>query len=146
MKLRQRLATGLLLALACLLPISALADSAEAIADDAIVQMDRMATALLTVKDKESAEKAVTELMAIAGDLKKIAARAKTAATPTPEEKAKVLAKMQAKSLEIKNRLGQAKEQLAKAGLEAAAVLGKGMMEFGRAMQEVGQAFEAADK
>ena len=146
MNLHKRLLTGLLIALTFFFSHSAFADSPEAVVNDAMSQMDRMVDALLTVKDKASAETAVKDLMGVTEELKKIAVRAKTVGQPTAEQKEQLMAKMQAKTAEMKTRLAAGKEQLAKAGVEAAAVLGKGMMEFGKAMQEVGQAFQAADK
>jgi hypothetical protein len=136
----------LLVAAACLVSISAFADSADAVATDAMAQMDRMVDIILTVKDKPSAEKAVADLKPVLEDLKKIGGRAKAVGTPSPEVKAQIAAKMQAKAVQFQKRIADAKEQFAKAGVEATAILAKGMMELGKTMQEAMQGFEQADK
>jgi hypothetical protein len=146
MKPIARFATTLI-ALATLLFTagSALADSHEAVADDAMVQMERMVTALGTVTDKVTAEKAVQQLMDVATELKKIAARAKAVGQPSAEIKAKIEAKMKSKQEDFMKKMVAVQQGIAKAGPEAAAVLQKGMVEFGTAMQEVGKAFQDAD-
>ena len=122
------------------------ADPYETIAEEALVQMDRMANAVLSVTDKATADKAVAELLSVADDLKKIAAKAKGLGQPSDEIKAKIEAKMKAKTEEIQKKMETVPASLAKAGPEAAEVLGKGMEKFGAAMEEVGKAFEEADK
>jgi hypothetical protein len=121
------------------------ADSHEEVADAAITQMERMVAALATVTDKPTAEKAVTQLMDVAAELKKVAARAKAVGQPTPEVKAKIEAKMKERQTEIMKKMPEVQANLQKAGPEAAQVIQKGMIEFSTAMQEVGKAFKDAD-
>lgn len=118
----------------------------ESVADAAIVQMDRMANAVISVTDKATAEKAVAELMSVTEELKKIAPSAKGLGEPSAEVKEKIMLKMKAKQEEIQKKMETVPAQLQKAGQEAAQVLMKGMAGFGAAMQEVGKAFEEADK
>jgi hypothetical protein len=146
MTLHRRFIAILLLALAFLIPAPSFADSAEAVMNDTLVQMDRVADTILTIKDKATAEKAMADLQTIVVELKKIAARAKAVGQPPAELKEKLMTQFRTKTAEVQKRIAGAKDQIAKAGLEAAAVLGKGMVEFGKGMQEVGEAFQAADK
>lgn len=146
MTIRRLLSHHLLILLAAFVSVSALADSADAVADDAMKQLDRMVDIILTVKDKPSAEKAVADIKGVIEELKKIGTRAKAVAQPTPEMKAQIQAKLQAKAEEFKKRIADAKEQFAKAGLEASAVLAKGLMEMSSALRDAMQAFEQPEK
>src|SRR6185369_5556396 len=146
MSFYRLLTRRLLIAAAFLVSVSAFADSPDAVANDAVAQMDRMVDIILTVKDKPSAEKAVEDLKGVLAELKKIGARAKEVGQPSPEVKAQIAAKMQAKAAEFQKRIADAKEQFAKAGVEASAILVKGLRDLGKSMQETMQAFEQADK
>ena len=118
-------------------------DTHEKVADDALKQMDRMVTAVSAVTDKASAEKAVADLKSVGDELKKIAERAKKLGEPSADVKAKVDGKMSAKQAEITQKMMGMQASMMKAGPEAAAILGKGMMEFGATMQETGKMFGA---
>ncbi len=118
-------------------------DTHEKVADDALKQMDRMVTAVSAVTDKASAEKAVADLKSVGEELKKIAERAKKLGEPSADVKAKVDGKMSAKQAEITQKMMGMQASMMKAGPEAAAILGKGMMEFGATMQETGKMFGA---
>jgi hypothetical protein len=147
MKLHTRFAALLFALTAYIFASSAAwADTHEAVADDAMVQMERMITALEKVTDKPTAEKAVEDLMSVAAELKKVAVRAKEVGKPAADVKAKIEAKMKEKQEAMMKRMGAVQGAIAKAGPEAGAVLMKGMQEFGAAMMEVGKAFEEADK
>lgn len=118
-------------------------DSHEKVADDALKQMDRMVTAVSAVTDKASAEKAVADLKSVGDELKKIAERAKKLGDPSADVRAKIEGKMSAKQTEITQKMMGMQASMLKAGPEAAAILGKGMMEFGATMQETGKMFGA---
>ena len=118
-------------------------DTHEKVADDALKQMDRMVTAVSAVTDKASAEKAVADLKSVGDELKKIAERAKKLGEPSADVKAKVDGKMSAKQAEITQKMMGMQASMMKAGPEAAAILGKGLMEFGATMQETGKMFGA---
>jgi hypothetical protein len=122
------------------------ADNHEKIADDAAAQMEKMANAVASVKDKASAEKAVAEMKAVAEELKKIAARAKAVGKPSAEVKAKIDAKMKPRQQAVEKQMVTAQTNLAAAGPEAAAILQKGMMELGQTMMEVAMALEGTDQ
>src|SRR5690349_18892558 len=109
----KKLLAALLLAFAFLAPHATRADSPEAVTHDTLVQMDKMAEAILSVKDKATAEKAVADLLGIAGELKQVAARAKAVGQPTAEQKQKLQAQLQTHTIELKKRLAAGKEQLA---------------------------------
>jgi len=116
-------------------------DSHEKIVDAMIVQIDRMATAVSSVTDKATAEKAAAELKSVGEEMKKIAEKAKGMKDPSAEVQAKIDAKMKAKQEEVQKKMAGIQGTLAKAGPEAAAVLMGGMAEFGKAMEEAGKAF-----
>jgi hypothetical protein len=121
-------------------------DSHEKVVDDVAKQMDRMATAMSSVTDKATAEKAVAELKNVAQEMKKIGERAKALGQPSADVKAKLEAKMKAKQDEIEKRMAGSQASLMKAGQEAGEILIKGMLEVGPAMEEAGEIFKAADK
>lgn len=146
MNLKKRLATLLFAFVSFAFAGSAFADSHEAIVDDAIKQMERMTTALVSVTDKATAEKAVVELKGVGAELKKVAERAKAAGKPTDEVKTKLEAKMKAKEKELEAKMAGLQGSLEKAGVEAATILMKGMEELGPILEEVGKTFEEADE
>jgi pyruvate formate-lyase activating enzyme-like uncharacterized protein len=116
-------------------------DSHEQVADSLMVQMDRMATAMSTVTDKATAEKAVVELKSVAEEIKKIAEKAKAMKDPTAEVQAKIEAKMKSKQEELGKKMMGAQANIVKAGPEAGKILMEGMAEFGKVMEEAGKAF-----
>jgi hypothetical protein len=119
------------------------ADTHEKIVDDTIKQMDRMAVTMGTITDKATAEKAMAELSSVVEEIKKIGARAKALGDPSADVQKKLEEKMKAKTQELQTKLTGAMVSMAKAGPEAAAIVAKGMQEFGAAMQEAGKAFGA---
>ena len=121
-------------------------DSHEKLAEDAGKQMDRMATALSSITDKASAEKAMTDMKSVVEDFKKLGTRAKALGQPSADVKAKTDAKMKAKQDEMQQKMMASQANMAKAGPEALGIIMKGMQELAPAMAEVGKIFEAADK
>lgn len=121
-------------------------DNHEKVVDDVMKQMDRMASAMSSITDKASAEKAVTELKAVAEEMKKLGERAKKLGEPTAEVKTKLEAKMIAKQTEMQKTMAGMQASMTKAGPEAGMVLMKGMAEIAPAMQEAGKLFQGADK
>ena len=121
-------------------------DSHEKVVDDVMKQMDRMASAMSSITDKASAEKAVTELKAVAEEMKKLGERAKKLGEPSAEVKTKLEAKMIAKQTEMQKTMAGMQASMTKAGPEAGMVLMKGMAEIAPAMQEAGKLFQGADK
>jgi type I site-specific restriction endonuclease len=119
-------------------------NSHEKVMEAMFAQMDRIATAMGTVTDKASAEKAVTEIKSVTEELKKIAEKAKALGEPTGELKTKLEEKMKAKQAEIQQKMTASMAGLQKAGPEAAEVIMKGMMEIAPAMEAVGKSFGAA--
>ncbi|MEK0450636.1 MAG: hypothetical protein RL088_2904 [Verrucomicrobiota bacterium] len=116
-------------------------DSHEKVADAVLVQMERMATAVSSVTDKATAEKAVTELKSVGEEMKNLAEKVKAMKDPSAEVQAKIEAKMKAKQEEIQKKMMGMQANLTKAGPEAAAILMGGMAEFGKVMEEAGKAF-----
>jgi hypothetical protein len=110
------------------------------------VQMDRMAIAMGSVADKASAEKAVADMKSIVGEMKRIAARAKTLSQPGPELRAKLDAKLKAKEADLEQSLAGSQATLVKAGPEAAGIIMKGLMELAPAIDEVSGLFNDAEK
>jgi hypothetical protein len=121
-------------------------DSHEKVVDDVLKQMDRMVTAMSSVTDKATAERAVAELKTVADEMKKLGERAKKLGEPSAELKTKLEAKMTAKQTEMQQKMAGAQASIAKAGPEAGMILMKGMMEFAPAMEEAGKLFQGADK
>lgn len=121
-------------------------DNHEKVVDDVFKQMDRMATAMGSVTDKASAEKAVTDLKSVAEEMKKLGERAKKLGEPAAELKTKLEARMTAKQAELQQKMAGMQQSMAKAGPEAGMVLMKGMMEIAPAMEEAGKLFQGADK
>jgi hypothetical protein len=147
MKLHARLSATVFALTAFLFAAgSAFADSHEAIADDAMAQMERMANAVASITDKATAEKAATELKSVGEELKKVAARAKAVGTPAADVKTKIEEKMKTKQEAIEKKMAAAQESLGKAGPEAMAVLMKSMTELAPVFQEIGEAFEEGGK
>lgn len=116
-------------------------DSHEKVADAVLAQMERMATAVSSVTDKASAEKAVAELKSVGEEMKKLAEKAKAMKDPSAEVQAKIDAKMKTKQEEIQKKMMGMQATLAKAGPEAATILMGGLAEFGKVMEEAGKAF-----
>jgi hypothetical protein len=117
-------------------------DTHEKIVDDLNAQMDKLGTAVASVTDKASAEKAVTEIKTVSTEMKAIAERAKKIGDPSKEVQAKLEAKMKTKQEEMVAKMVGAQANLTKAGPEAALILKGGMDEFGATMQEVEKAFK----
>ncbi len=131
---------------ALILPGCSGGDSHEKVVDDVLKQMDRMVTAMGSVADKATAEKAVAELKNVADEMKKLGERVKKLGEPSAEVKTKLEAKMTAKQTEMQQKMAGVQTSLTKAGPEAGMILMKGMAEFAPAMEEAGKLFQGADK
>lgn len=121
-------------------------DSREKLVDEIAMQMDRMATALGSVADKASAERAMTDMKAIVGEMKKIAAHAKALGQPGADLRAKLDAKLKAKVAELQERMAGSQASLVKAGPEATGIIIKGMLELAPAMDEIAGLFKEEEK
>jgi hypothetical protein len=112
-------------------------DTHEKLADDAAAQMDKIATAVASVKDKASAEKAVTEIKAASAEMKKLSDRYNALGAPSAEVKTKVDTKMKAKEEEMKKKMAN----LANMGEEAGGILMAGLIAVTPDMEAAGKTF-----
>ena len=117
-------------------------DTHQKVADDVFKVMERMSTAMGSVTDKASAEKAVAEMKAVAADMKGIAERAKKLGEPSGDVKTALEASMKAKTEELQKKMMGSMSKLAAAGPEAMAVIQAGMAEIGPTMEEAGKLFK----
>src|SRR5688572_9634924 len=106
------------------------AETHKELADERIVQMDRLATNLVSVTDKASAEKAVVELRSIKEKMTDIRMRGKVLGKPAPDVDAALKTKMAAKGAELTKRLEELPKVLEKAEPEAMVIFQKGLQEF----------------
>ena len=117
-------------------------DSHKKVADDAVHVMERVATAMSSISDKASAEKAVGEIKSAVADFKKLAERAKKLGDPTPEVKAKIEASMKAQGEVLQKTMMASMGKLVAAGPEALAVLQAALKDLSPAMEEAGKMFK----
>ena len=134
--------TSLTAALALALSGCTGGDSHKKVADDAVHVMERVATAMSSISDKASAERAVVEMKAAVADFKKLSERAKKLGDPTPEVKAKIEAEMKAQGEVLQKTMMASMGKLAAAGPEALAVLQAALKELLPAMEEAGKMFK----
>lgn len=117
-------------------------DTHQKVADDVVHVMEHMATAMSSISDKASAEKAVADMRAAVADMKKLSERWKKLGEPTREVRTKIEAEFRPKGEKLGKAMVESMMQMVKAGPEALAILQAGMKELKPAMDEAGKMFK----
>ena len=142
MKNHTRLLASIAASIALVLSACSAGDSHEKVADDTLKIMERMSTAMTTITDKATAEKAVADMKVIANDMKAISERAKKLGEPSADVKARIDASMKVKAEELQKKMVASMMKVATAGPEAMVVLQEGMKEIAPIMEEAGKTFK----
>ncbi len=120
-------------------------DTPETLGDEMIVEMGALADALISAKDKASAETAVTKIDGIGDNVDAIAARMDKLETPSDEAKLALDAKMD-KAMEAMDAKMQGAMKALMQNPEVSQILGPAMEKFGKRMQENDKVFERFGK
>ena len=142
MKIHTNVLASIAVSIALVLSACSAGDSHEKVADDTLKVMERMSTAMTSITDKATAEKAVADMKVIANDMKAISERAKKLGEPSADVKARIDASMKAKADELQKKMMAGMMKVATAGPEAMAVLQAGMKEIAPIMEEAGKTFK----
>jgi hypothetical protein len=114
-------------------------DATEAIINNLLAQFDHVADVVDTVKDEESANKAVQQLKLSEEKIRKIAREMITAAEPSKEKSDMLGERMEKKVLEFSKRIERAKEQIHAAGPAVESTVMKAMTSWGQTMIGLGE-------
>ena len=120
-------------------------DTPNTLADEMIVEMGALADALISAKDKASAEAAVSKIDGVGNNIDAIAARMDKLETPSEEDKLSLDAKMD-KAMEAMDAKMQGAMKALMENAEVAQILGPAMEKFGKRMQENDKVFERFGK
>ncbi len=142
MKNHTKLLASIAASIALVLSACSAGDSHEKVADDTLKIMERMSTAMTTITDKATAEKAVADMKVIANDMKAVSERAKKLGEPSADVKARIDASMKVKAEELQKKMMASMMKVATAGPEAMVVLQEGMKEIAPIMEEAGKTFK----
>lgn len=137
-----RLLASITASIALVLSACSAGDSHEKVADDTLKIMERMSTAMTSITDKATAEKAVADMKVIANDMKAISERAKKLGEPSTDVKTRIDASMKVKAEELQKKMMASMMKVATAGPEAMVVLQEGMKEIAPIMEEAGKTFK----
>ena len=120
-------------------------DTADSLSDELVSKMGELATAIETAKDKESAEKAATEIDNIGDEFVAIAKRLDALGEPSEEDKKLVEEKMEKSQGGDGNKMSAAMKSVM-TNQEVGAIIGKAMQGFGKKMEEAEKTFEKYGK
>ncbi len=111
-------------------------DSHEKVSEDVMDTMDKVATIISEVKDKESAEEAAKKIEGMEEDFKKLAERMKALGEPAKELSDKLEEKYTPRMKEAQQKIFKAMQALS-ANPEAAMAISNAMTKFGEQMQSL---------
>ena len=120
-------------------------DTPDSLTDEMIAGMNKLADAMSSAKDKESAEAAVKKIEAVADEFAALAGRMDKLETPTEEEKEALNTKMDKASEEMEKKMGGVMSAMMQ-NQEIAQIIGPAMQKFGERMSEHDKVFERFGK
>jgi len=120
-------------------------DTTDSLTDELIVQFNTLGEAMLSAKDKASADEAAKTLTTIGDEIEAIAARLDKLETPSDEERARLEEKMEAASKAMSDKMGNSMQAIM-GNQEVAQILGPAFMELGGRMNELNPIFERFGK
>lgn len=124
---------------------AAVVDTPDTLTDEIIVQMNALADAMVSAKDTDSAEAAVTKIEGISDKLDDIAARMDKLETPSEEKKKALDEKMDKATEGMQEKVGGAMTTVM-GNPDVAKILGPAMQKFGERMKENDKIFERFGK
>jgi len=120
-------------------------DTPDTLTDEMIVQFHALGDALVSAKDKASAEASVKQIEGVGDAMAAIATRMDKLETPSDEEKLALDAKMDKVQEGMEAKMGEAMKSLM-ANEEVAKIIGPAMQKFGERMSEHDKVFERFGK
>lgn len=120
-------------------------DTPDSVTDELLNEFDNLITALESVEDKESAEKAAKKIDTIGDDFLAIAKRLDALPEPSDEEKEKLDKKMDDAMESKQKKLGEAMKGLM-SDPEAAKIIMEAMKGFGKKMDSAEKTFKKFGK
>lgn len=116
-------------------------DTVESLTDELIVQRKHFGEAIVSAKDKASAQEAVKELSRAADEIAAIAARLDKLETPSEEEKERIDEKMLSADKAMEKKMGDAM-QAAMFDEKVSSIIAPAVKEFGARMEELNAIFD----
>lgn len=141
----SKLAVMSSLAIAMLFTSCGKKDTPDSVTDELLGEFDNLITALESVKDKESAEKAAKKIDTIGDDFLAIAKRLEALPEPSDAEKEKLDKKMDDAMESKQKKLGEAMKGLM-SDPEAAKIIMEAMKGFGKKMDSAEKTFKKFGK
>ncbi len=120
-------------------------DTADSLSDELVSKMDELVAAIETAKDKDSAEKAATEIDKIGDEFVAIAKRLDALGEPSEEDKKLVEEKMEKSQDGNSDKMSAAMKSIM-TNPEVGMIIGKAMEGFGKKMEEAEKTFEKYGK
>ena len=120
-------------------------DIPDSLTDELIVQFNDLGEAMMSAKDKASAEEAVRKLNDIINEIEAIAARLEKLETPSDEERVRIEEKMDAAGNAMSEKMGDSMQTIM-SNQEVASILGPAFMDLGARMNALNPVFERFGK
>ena len=110
-------------------------DTVDSLSDEIVEQMNAMADAMSSVKDKESAEAAAKKIEEIGDEMEDIAKRMEALGDPSDEDKKLVTEKVEAAQKAMGEKMAKSGGEMA-TDPEAGKIMMEAMKKFGERMKE----------
>ena len=111
-------------------------DTFSSLADETVAEMNALADAMSTVKDKESAEVAAKKVDEITANLEDIAKRLEALGEPSEDDKNLMMEKLQSAEKGIREKMIQSGDAM-RSDPEIAKIIMEAMNKFGERMSEL---------